>query len=83
VHYLQLDSVTNGAFVEESTSWLQRRWRHERTITAVAPDQCELVDTVTVEPRVRLMSPFATPIVTFLFEHRHRRLRQRFRGAGC
>src|SRR5690242_11902647 len=41
VHSLQLESVSppNG-FVEESTSWLQRRWRHERTITASDAGGC-------------------------------------------
>ncbi|HWW24471.1 MAG TPA: hypothetical protein VNZ85_01085 [Caulobacter sp.] len=60
-------------FVEESSSWLQRRWRHERRIEAV-DGGCEVRDIVTVEPRLSWMTPMTRGVVAALFHHRHRRL---------
>jgi hypothetical protein len=83
LHALQLDAVTPPTgFVEESTSLVQRRWRHERTITPTGDHACEVVDTVTVEPRVSFMDALAAIVVRFLFRHRHQRLRRRFGGAS-
>jgi hypothetical protein len=82
VHSMQLDEVSPpDGFVEESTSWLQRRWRHERTLTATSAGGCEIVDSVTVEPRLPGAALLTVPIVRALFGRRHRRLRRRF-GAG-
>lgn len=78
-HGLALDEVDVGhGFVEESTSWLQRRWRHERRLTADGDRGCLVVDRLVIEPRVRLSLPFVAVVVRGLFGHRHRRLRRRF-----
>jgi ligand-binding SRPBCC domain-containing protein len=83
-HALQLDSVTPpDGFVEESTSLVQSHWRHERTLTATIDGGCEVVDNVTLVPRVRFTARLAGPIVRFLFAHRHRRLQSRFGGTPC
>lgn len=85
-HLLGLESMTPGTgFVEESTTWMQRRWRHERTLTAVdAPSgsspRTTVQDRLTIEPRMRFAARFTAPIVGRIFEHRHRRLRARFDG---
>lgn len=68
-----------GGFVEESTSWMQRRWRHERTVEPAA-DGSKVSDRLLVEPRLPLTAPVRW-LVTALFRHRHRRLVRRF-GAG-
>jgi hypothetical protein len=40
-HALALEAVTDGeGFVEESTSWMQRRWRHERLLTETDAGGC-------------------------------------------
>jgi hypothetical protein len=79
VHAFQLDAVTPPhGFVEESTSLVQRRWRHERTITATADRECEVIDTIAVDPRLRCTEPLVAAVVRFLFRHRHQRLRTRF-----
>ena len=77
-HRLGLASVDPGrGFVEESTTWLQRRWRHERV---VAPDGegTTVTDRLTVVPRLRVAAPFTARTVRRVFVHRHRRLRSRF-----
>lgn len=50
-HSLRIDSFRSdpdggGGFVEESTSWLQRRWRHERRLEALG-GSCRVTDRVT------------------------------------
>lgn len=67
-------------FVEESTSWLQRRWHHERRITANDAQGCDITDRLLIEPRVRFARPVVAFAATLLFRHRHRRLRRRFDG---
>jgi hypothetical protein len=76
-HHLTLESVLERGFDEESWSWLQRRWRHERRI-APAPDGCVVTDRVTVASR---LAPafIVKPLVRWLFSARHRKLRHRFR----
>ena len=80
-HLLGLDSMAPGAgFAEESSSWLQRRWRHERTLRALDDDtgRTLVVDQLTVRPRVRLAVPITCRMMAVIFCHRHVRLRARF-----
>jgi len=80
-HLLGLASITSGeGFVEESTTWMQRRWRHERSLSPVAGQSgaTTVSDVLTVEPRARFTAPLTAWIVARTFEHRHRRLRARF-----
>ncbi|MGN6692700.1 MAG: hypothetical protein ACTHN0_00855 [Aquihabitans sp.] len=85
-HLLGLESITPGVgFVEESTTWVKRRWRHERTLLAVTsatgePPRTTVQDRLTVEPRMPSTARFTGPIVAWIFERRHRRLRTRFGG---
>lgn len=81
-HALALTSVHEGVgFVEESSSWLQRRWRHERTLTSTEPGGCTIKDRLVFEPRLRLFRPVVSAVVEQLFAHRHRRLAKRFGGS--
>jgi len=78
-HALALERVLEGeGFDEESTSWMQRRWRHERRLIDEGDGTCTVTDHLVVEPRLRLLTPLAARIVRFLFGHRHRRLVRRF-----
>ncbi len=76
LHHLSLERVLDHGFDEESWSWLQRRWRHERR---VEPDGegCVVTDRLVVEPR---WAPrfLVEPIVRRLFASRHAWLRRRF-----
>ena len=79
-HALGFESISDtpeagrSGFVEESTSWMQKRWRHERTVVAIDKESCEVTDRVTVEPRVPFIGPIVQRIVGWVFTHRHRRL---------
>ena len=81
-HALGLVSVERfdgggGAFVEESSSWLQRRWRHEREVVVLG-EGCRVTDRLLVEPRLALIRPVVANVVPWLFDRRHRVLRERF-----
>ena len=82
-HSLAFESLDDGrGFVEESSSWLQRRWRHERTLTEASTDGCVVSDRLTIEPRLGHGRHAVVAIAELLFEHRHRRLRKRFGTAA-
>ena len=70
-----------GSFVEESTTWLQRRWRHERDVVALGEGRSLVTDRLVVVPRVPIARPVVATVVSWLFARRHRRLVERF-GAG-
>ena len=79
LHDLTLVAVRPGrGFEERSTSLLQQRWDHERTIVPDGPG-CLLTDRVTFEPRVGSARVLA-PLVHALFAHRHRRVRRHLGG---
>lgn len=78
-HALALERVLpGGGFDEESTSWLQRRWRHERRVATTEAGGCVVTDRLVVEPRLPLARPLVERVVAALFRHRHRRLVARF-----
>lgn len=80
LHALRLVELREGeGFVEDSTSVLERRWRHERRIEPV-PGGARVVDLLTFEPR--LLGPVVARIVRRTFERRHAFLRQRFGALG-
>jgi ligand-binding SRPBCC domain-containing protein len=82
-HALSFESFDDGrGFVEESTSWLQRRWRHERTVVELSEGSCTVTDRVLVEPRVAVTCRLVGAVVSRVFRHRHRRLVERF-GTPC
>lgn len=76
VHHLRLERAHERGFDEESWSWLQRRWRHERRVEET-DGGCVVIDRLTVAPR---LAPafLVEPVVRFIFASRHRRLRARF-----
>jgi hypothetical protein len=78
-HHLALACVLPGVgFDEESSSWLQRRWRHERRVEPHPSGGCTVSDVVLVEPRIGAARPLVGRVVRSLFRHRHRRLVRRF-----
>lgn len=87
-HAFCLESVTVDpaaglyGFKEESMSWLQERWSHRRTIVPLDDGSCRLTDRLVVLPRLALFRPFARRIIPAVFDHRHRRLVERWGTAG-
>lgn len=81
-HALAFERIDEGVgFVEESTSFLQQRWGHERSLSDSPSGGCVVTDRLLIEPRVGFSRPLVAAMVPFLFRHRHRRLRNQF-GAG-
>lgn len=67
-----------SGFVETSSSWNARHWRHERRVVAEAGG-CMLTDRIEFTAQL----PFAAPLLGFIyravFRHRHRRLETLYR----
>ena len=77
-HALKLERIKPGEqFIEESDSWMQKRWRHVRTLEDI-DGGCRLTDEVTFTPRIRLLAPVAARLVDLVFSHRHDMLREKF-----
>jgi hypothetical protein len=75
-HAFAFERVTVGSeFVEESTSWLHRRWRHERVVSGGPGGGSVVSDRLTIEPRIPATAPIERRVVRALFDHRHKRLR--------
>ncbi len=82
-HALRLVAVEDrgaegGGFVEESTSWMQARWRHERDVDALDAQRCRVTDRLLVVPRVAFARPVVARVVPWLFDRRHRVLAETF-----
>ena len=81
-HSLRLERViTSGdvfGFDERSTSALQQLWVHQRRVVPNRWGGCIVTDHVEITPRISVATPVVRFVVTRLFKHRHRRLRQRF-----
>ncbi len=83
-HFFQLTSVDPGlGFVEESTSWSQARWKHERSIASRGDEACTLTDRLTFTPRLGLAMPLVKRVVGAIFRHRHDVLRMTFGGRAA
>lgn len=80
-HALRLMQIFPGeGFLEDSTSLLQRRWRHERHVVPDGDSHCVISDDLLFEPRVPLFTPMVRRIVRAVFDHRHVRLHKKFGG---
>lgn len=77
-HALRFVSVDQQGFVEESSSWLERRWRHERTLWEIPGGRCRIEDRLVFEPRLAVVAPLIGWLVAAVFWWRHRRLVRRF-----
>lgn len=82
-HFLTLARIEPGrGFREESHSWTERRWVHERTITPIDATSATLTDHLELTPRFAVTTPLLIAVVRRVFTHRHRRLRRRFGSPG-
>lgn len=78
IDYLDLTLLEihpHTGFVEQSPMGSMRFWRHERTLEPTAQG-CILTDRLVFEPR--FAGAIVSPLVCWLFRHRHRQLRRRF-----
>jgi ligand-binding SRPBCC domain-containing protein len=82
VHSLRLERILPGrGFFEQSYSWANRQWRHER-ITTRTEGGCVVTDKVIVQGRLPLVTALLLPVYRLVFRHRHRRLRALYRQPG-
>lgn len=72
---IRIDVFEYGRFSECSTSWFQGHACHERTVVEGNDGMTVLTDTLTIEPRARLVDAFMTRAISQTFRRRHRRLR--------
>src|SRR3546814_13771223 len=77
-HALRIEKLWDYGFQEDSSSWLQRRWRHKR-FTELMPNGSRLVAELEIEPRF-LPAWLVRPFVRLLFPPRHPILPRHF---GC
>ncbi len=77
-HAFYLAGLHQGTgFHEHSSSLINRQWNHTRTI-APAGRGCILTDCVAVEGRFAFLTRRLFPLYQRIFNHRHRRLRDRY-----
>lgn len=81
LHRFGLLNTDKQGFSEVSTSLVMQTWRHERIIEKTGGG-ARVTDRVEFQPRLALLAAVLRPIYRRVFEHRHRRLRQRY-GAGA
>ena len=71
-------------FLERSRLASARSWQHERSVEPTGERACEITDRLEIELRAPLRAlggyRLAPRIVRALFEHRHRRLAERWGG---
>ena len=75
---MHLEVLTEGHFVETSTSWLTGTSRHERVATTGAGGSTVLIDRLTIESRGKVMDAATRAGVTMTFRRRHRRVQRHF-----
>ena len=77
---MQLEVLTEGRFMETSTSWLTGTSRHERVATVGAGGSTVLADRLTIESRGKVMDAAMRAGITTTFRRRHRRLQRHFQA---
>ena len=83
LHSLSIAEIgPDRRFLERSSSLMQRRWEHERTILDLDDGSCEVSDRLAIVPRLPLVAPIVRDVVQRIFAHRHRRLIKRFGPAA-
>jgi len=64
------------SFLERSSMLSMRLWEHERTIEPLGESRCRVTDRLAWEPRLPLPGTLLRPLIRFVFNHRHKRLRR-------
>lgn len=63
-------------FLERSSMLSMRLWEHERTLEPLGENRCRVTDRLAWEPRIPLPGVCLRPLIRFVFQHRHKRLRR-------
>jgi hypothetical protein len=80
LHWLRFDNIVRGkAFYENSTTLLHKYWKHSRILTKDSASGCvQVTDKLDFMPRIRLFGYVLLPIIKYVFENRHMKLRSVF-----
>lgn len=70
-------------FLERSSMLSMRLWEHERTLEPLSEDSCRVTDRLAWEPRLPLPGALLRPLIRFVFNHRHRRLRLHYASGNA
>jgi len=73
-HFGTIEFPAGTTFVETSSSWLNRRWRHERTVSPTESG-CEVSDRVSFESRLPFCGAWQKALYVLAFRQRHANLR--------
>ena len=75
VHFLRLDSLEIGvSFCENSTTLLNKYWKHRRSLRQVSKEYTEVTDSVEFESRLPFIGYLLLPVIEFIFQHRHTKI---------
>lgn len=76
LHHFKLESVGPGLrFQEDSSSLVNRQWRHQRVVE-VDGNGSIVTDMLEIVPRIALLGFFMAPVYRLVFWSRHRKLRR-------
>ena len=80
LHKIKFSQVLENGFEETSSSVLMKHWNHNRKVDKYG-NGCEVIDEVSFSTRIPFIEGLVKPIYSFVFKHRHNRLRKKF-GSG-
>jgi hypothetical protein len=80
IHHLSFKKIFKNGFREASSSVLMKHWNHCRKIESFEQG-CLLTDEISFSTRIPFSDVVIRPIYSFVFKHRHERLKRKF-GSG-
>ncbi len=83
LHRMGFDSLPVGqlTFIERSDNFFMREWVHQREIHS-SENAVELIDKISMTPRLPLIGNFAVMIYKWVFARRHKYLRRLHQGVA-
>ena len=77
LHRFEFSDTSKYGFKECSSSLMNKRWKHERSIIQ-SGDNVIVRDRVNYESKVGIMGLLLKPVYTSIFKHRHSRLKAKY-----
>jgi hypothetical protein len=81
IHHIVFDQILENGFREISSSLLMKHWNHNREVEDLEQG-CVLTDEISFSTRMPFLGPVMKPVYNFVFNHRHKRLIQKFGTAS-
>ena len=76
-HSFKFVNIEKDGFEECSSTLMNRGWNHKRTIVDAGKTSL-VIDKVSYQSRAPLIGALMKPVYTYIFEHRHKRLRSKY-----